>query len=172
MKPRRRDESRRVWGKHPAPLCLRQLPASLLGRLLPLPQHREKQRLPPQLLPLLPKPGSTDEPATQHHARGRAPGTASPRAGQGVVPLGHWVKGGGAAARLGSARLGARMGRTLVELFYDVVSPYSWLGFEVRGGEERKGGRLVAAGGSHVAPSSPRGSPPGAGLARPGSGVG
>lgn len=104
MKPRRRDESRRVWGKHPASLCLRQLPASLLGRLLPLPQHREKQRLPPQLLPLLPKPGSTDEPATQQHARGRAPGTASPRAGQGVVPLGHWVKGGGAAARLGSAR--------------------------------------------------------------------
>lgn len=104
MKPGRRDESRRIWGKHPALLCLRQLPASLLGRLLLLPQQREKQRLPPQLLPLLPKPGSTDKPAEQHHARGGAPGTASPRAGRGVVPLGHWVKGDGAAARLGSAR--------------------------------------------------------------------
>ncbi|KAM9627735.1 glutathione S-transferase kappa 1 [Morphnus guianensis] len=28
-------------------------------------------------------------------------------------------------------RVGTAMARTLVELFYDVVSPYSWLGFEV-----------------------------------------
>lgn len=39
-------------------------------------------------------------------------------------------------------RVGTAMARTLVELFYDVVSPYSWLAFEVRGARRgRTGGR-------------------------------